>query len=574
MSRWFKLLPLVLACGGTGGDPSLTKDEAREVRGGADLGVDYCADYGWYGDGACDDFCPAADPDCGVESFDGDGPTVCVALRGNGTHIPGHFGSLARIFETYGLLDATAGGSSGSISSFLLESIQMNPHVRCDGCDAAEAGRRAALLVKSIDAYFAVLATTDEATAIQSLARVSGEVRAAGIDALLEEDPMAAVEALDALLSSDELRAFINPEVLVLLRTSPDPIFHARDIVDALGSAGSFSADSPLILLRPGIISFEAVADRVGRVGSFYAAYPPVDDARMRRFLEECSAEAVGRRWAEVAATDLGDTTCGELLTGMIVDFRAAVAGGSFASRADDPVGGTLPALISTSVLEGDAVTAWRTAREQYLAGEVPTLAVSFDDVRFGYWGMEEDLALLDANLTAFDDAKTAKRRLLGEATWREVLSLSPAEPGLARALELPRSTVIGPQVSAGGWSDLAPTLVLRSLGCQKVVYVTRRGPESRFARGVATLLGMDASDDTALYDLGSAQSSFSTSIAEADAVWCTDWDSLPASDPAAIWSDGYNAPVETLDPYFLEGGYPNTATALGQPGCTPGVAP
>lgn len=572
--RFLTVLALLVACSNPGSDEP-TKDEAREVGGGADLGLDYCEDFGWYGDGICDDFCPRTDvDDCGVESIDGEGPTLCVGLRGNGTHIPGHFGSMARIFETYGLVDGVAGGSSGSISSFFIESIEMNPYVQCDECSAHQAGLRAALLVKSIDQYFAVLAMTDEATSIQSLAAVAGAVQAAGIESLLESDPTSAIAELQTVLQSDELRAFINPEVLELLSTSPDPAYHARDIVETLMSFGSFAADDPLILVRPGVISFEVVADRVGRIGSFLAGYDPVDSARMERFLSECSEDAVGRRWAEIAGDSLGDTTCGELLNGMIVDYRDAREAGSFASRVDDMVGGVLPAYISTSVLERDAVDAWRAARDQYLAAQEVTLDVDFADVRFGYWGSDEDLTLLDANARAFSDDKTDRARLLGEATWREVLSFSPAEPGLARALQLPRSTVVGPQVSAGGWSDLAPTLALKNLGCQKVIYVTRRGPESNFARGVAMLLGMSASDDAALYDLGNAQSGYAISVEEADAVWCTDWNVLPASDPAAIWNDGYDAEVESLDPLFLEGSYTNVRTALGQPGCTPGVTP
>ncbi len=571
--RFLSILALfALACSNPGSD-DVSKDEARMVGGGADFGLDYCEDFGWYGDGICDDFCPRVDAaDCGVESIDGDGPTICVGLRGNGTHIPGHFGSMARIYETYGLVDGVAGGSSGSISSFLIESIQMNPYVQCDGCTARQAGQRAALLMKGIDQYFVVLTMTDEATSIQSLAAVAGAVQEAGIESLLESDPTMAVAQLQTVLDSDELRAFINPEVLELLSTSPDPAFHARDIVTTLMSFGSFAADDPLILVRPGVISFEVVADRVGRIGSFLAAYDPVDSTRMERFLNECSEGAVGRRWDEIATDSLGDTSCGELLNGLIVDYREARAAGSFPSRVDDMVGGVVPAYISTSVLERDAVDAWRAARDQYLNAQEVTLDVDFGDVWFGYWGNDDDLTLLDANARNFSDDKSERARLLGEATWREVLSFSPAEPGLARALELPRSTVVGPQVSAGGWSDLAPTLALRNLGCQKVIYVTRRGQESNFARGVATLLGMTEADDNALYNLGNAQSGYSVSVVEADAVWCTDWNTLPASDPAAIWNDGYNAEVESLDELFLDGDYSNVSTALGQPGCTPGI--
>ena len=57
----FTLL-LVAACAEDPG--SLSKDEARRLGGKADV-TDFCADYGWYGDDICDDFCPQPDPDCG-----------------------------------------------------------------------------------------------------------------------------------------------------------------------------------------------------------------------------------------------------------------------------------------------------------------------------------------------------------------------------------------------------------------------------------------------------------------------------------------------------------------------------
>lgn len=44
-------------------DPGITKEQAARMSGKAD-GWDYCAWFGWYGDGECDTFCPEPDPDC------------------------------------------------------------------------------------------------------------------------------------------------------------------------------------------------------------------------------------------------------------------------------------------------------------------------------------------------------------------------------------------------------------------------------------------------------------------------------------------------------------------------------
>ena len=79
----------------------------------------------------CDDIDDAGDDD----------RRVCAAVRGNGQLIFAHFASLARITEHYGPLWGSAGGSSGSITQFLLESVQMNPAVASCGeqpCTRAE----------------------------------------------------------------------------------------------------------------------------------------------------------------------------------------------------------------------------------------------------------------------------------------------------------------------------------------------------------------------------------------------------------------------------------------------------
>ncbi|MBC7371421.1 MAG: hypothetical protein H7326_07650 [Bdellovibrionaceae bacterium] len=77
-------------------------------------------------------------------------------------------------------------------------------------------------------------------------------------------------------------------------------------------------------------------------------------------------------------------------------------------------------------------------------------------------------------------DAKSQKFLSLGESTWAKVLSLSPAEPGLSSSLAISRT-----MRSAGGWSDLHPTLVLKAAGCENIIYVARKGDESPFAQNV-----------------------------------------------------------------------------------------
>ncbi len=499
---------------------------------------------------------------------------LCTAIRGNGQLITAHFASLARIVEHFGMIDGAAGGSSASITVFMTESMQANPNISDCGdrsCDTAERNARAALLLKSFPGYVQHLSTTDEAAAVGQLLPLVAKIKAAGIDSLLDEDAQAGIDALTALLESDDLRDLINPELIGLLQNSPNPEQHARDILEGVQKLGSFAADSDTIFIRPGLLSFPALADKLGRAGDFYAGNGPADQASMQRFMEACASPGRDKSWFEVAALPAGEESCGQLFDSMLGSYRAALAADpdSFASRIDEPVGGKMAALISTSILSGESADSWRQARADYNQAQPYTFTPSFSDVSFGYWGRAKDLEKVAANDQGYQDLKTSKFRDLGQASWREVLSFSPAEPGLARALELDDELV-----SFGGWSDLSPVMALRNIGCENVVYVTRRGEESSFATGVATLLGMSSAEKAELYDLD-ANSSYTVALEETDATWCTDWNNKEATDLLGITLDGYNAPMEATSEYFTRAdpSYDNLSEATGLRGCTPGAA-
>ena len=83
--------------------------------------------------GECDGAkCDAAGDDGDSDAFVQQ--SYCLGIRGNGQLVTAHFASMSRIIEHYCLASGISGGSSGSISSFLLDSIQMNPAVSdCGG---------------------------------------------------------------------------------------------------------------------------------------------------------------------------------------------------------------------------------------------------------------------------------------------------------------------------------------------------------------------------------------------------------------------------------------------------------
>ncbi|MEO1573714.1 MAG: hypothetical protein AAFU65_02005 [Pseudomonadota bacterium] len=491
---------------------------------------------------------------------------VCVGIRGNGPRLWAHYSSIARIVEAFGPVGGAAGGSSGSISVFLAESINANPLLRncANGpCTQGEFAARMALLYKSLEGLQDAGLIADVLAVIDLVAAI----QAGDIQGLLDgDDPLAGVDALIDILSDPDIQSIINPELLSLLLQSPDPVFHANDIINGLAASLSFQVVDALPLVRPGPINFQAFANLVGRLGSFYAGYGPFDEVQTQAFLSSCALPGRGLDWPNVAPLPAGDTTCGALFASLFDTYRDAFDPAADANRIDDPIGQYLPSLVTTSVLEGDAIDAFAAAKASYFAAQPVSLDVDWADVRFGYWGAEADLDTVAANFEGVDDdPKVARFSRLGASPWRDIISVSPAEPGLSRALELPDG-----RVSAGGWSDPVPTQVLNALECERVILVNRRDGIGGFTTGVATQLGATESDLADQYDLADPGSGFSQSLSEADGVWCTDWDAPDTFDIPGLFAQGWNAPLETADRKLLS--FPNAGTNLGIVGCTPGA--
>ncbi len=498
-----------------------------------------------------------------INVFGYDAPT-CVGIRGNGPRLWAHFSSLARVVEEFGLIGGAAGGSSGSISVFVTESVHANPLVTdCDGqvCSEQEAVARMALLFKSVEGLQSA-GLIDDVLAVAQLVEL---IQAGDIEELLASDPLAGVQAFIDILQDPDLQQILNPEILDLLLNSPDPVFHANDIVQGLQLALSFQVTDPLPLVRPGPINFDAFSNIVGRLGNFMAGYGNYDTALGQDFMQSCALPGVGLDWPTVAQLPAPGGTCETLFADFFNGYLAQYDPDALPNRLDDPIGLYLRSLVTTSVLENDAVATFEQARASYLAAQPVVFDTDFADIGFGYWGGQGDLIRVSQTIGQFADAKSDKFRSLGTAAWRDILSVSPAEPGLSRALELPDG-----RVSAGGWSDPVPTQVLVAAGCERVVLINRRDGIGGFTTGVATQLGASQADLDALYDLADPGSGFSTSLSEASGVWCTDWDAPDTFDIAGLAAEGWNAPLETADPDLL--GYENAGTNLGLPGCTPGV--
>lgn len=512
--------------------------------------------------------------------------SLCAAMRGNGHYIITHFASLARILEHYGVVDGMAGGSSGTVSTYVYESMLKNPATRtCGKGDCSDVARatRIALLSKSLQGYIDTVGDGEEAVAVKSLAgtvaKLKADVDARGIGALVTTDAARAASELLTVLEQRDLTSLVNPESLAMLRDTEHLEYNVKEVYESVRTLGAFSVDNNRLFFRPGAIGFDAVADKLGRVGDFYAGYGPADGAGTQAFLDGCADAGRGKPWSEVKDLHVGQTTCGEMFGHLLREYRAKLpaAEGTFRHRVDEEVGAYAPlaTLLSTSVLVGESVSQYEEARRAYLSGAHPQgenipFAPSFEDIKFGYWGSAKTLATVDEARPRNGDAKAAKFHSLGQATWRHVLSLSPAEPGLSRFREIGDGTY-----SAGGWSDLAPVQVLKYMGCKRVVYVQREGDESPFATKIAKHLGMDETAWKEIFDLGNADSGYSRAVAAADAVWCTNWNSFGDLEVDAMARDAYAPPMEVRAASFREGtpAYPKLSDSTGKVGCTPGVS-
>ena len=496
---------------------------------------------------------------------------TCAGIRGNGQRLFAHFGLLARHIEEYGAITCAAGGSSGSITTFALESIWANPAVHdCDGrrCRGRERDARMAFLAKSLTGLVDVGVGRD----IQTISEILDGVTAQDIETLLAgPTPQEGVDALVRILR--DLGPLINTEVFELLATSPDPVFHATDIIDGLQKGLAFQVDDPKVFLRTSVVDFGAFADFIGSYGSFYAGYGPADAAGFDAWLDACARPSLGLTWEQTAVLPGTEgRTCAETFGDLFDTYREAFASGAFPNRVDDPVGRYLPVFAVTGVLTGDAITQWEEARAAWIAAEPIPFEPDFDDIGVGYWGQTRELRRMGRNLDRlFDDLISEQYVPLGPASWREALSASPAEPGFSPAVPLQSGVV-----SVGGWADPLRVTALEALRPRTSITLNRRDGVGGFTADVTRLLGATDDDLAALYSLTEPTSSFNVGLDAADGVWCSDWDAPPASDVNALFLDGYQSPLLTTSRRLRRprNDYPNVFTDLQIVGCTPGLGP
>jgi hypothetical protein len=517
----------------------------------------------------------------------------CLAIRGNGEAMPAHWGAMANAIESFGIPAGVAGGSSASISSFLLESVLLNPLLE----DPLRI-EKAAFLIKSFEGLSTHLAKNpqwkemillldalDKRNRTKSFVELQKVLETKSPETILLE-----ISKLNSAIKEVQGSGVLNgPGIMRLVgsikawRNEPSEknklqlIIRIKEVKQSFEVLGKFDAKNDRYLfVRNGVIHFGALAKLFGRMGDFYSLSGSSKNTikMFHSWMADCSKNSTSKSWSQIVAEN---KRCESSLGQLIDTYFAETKNESY--RIHENIGSVLPAIISTSVVVGSSVDLAKRIKSEFddrLDDSMDAeMSIQRDDVKFGYWGAEGDLRRVQSIIQSFKFPSSrmdkSKRFLsLGETSWLTALSLSPAEPGLSSFLEFERN---GEKLlSFGGWSDLHPIPVLKALGCGKVVYLTRVGGDTLFGQGVAKRIlhledvrweDLDPSNTAAvkknslgtrenqngnwsqMFNLANSRSSFSLSLSLADAVVCTNWDDFDVKKEfRSLILDAYTAPI------------------------------
>lgn len=586
----------------------------------------------------------------------------CAGIRGNGELIPAHWTALARIVENKGLPSVTAGGSSAAVTQFLLDGITRNTMIS-EETELAKEQHSLMLksLVPHIGYLIKVDAKYD--TIMGMVGNITG-IADGGFIGALKNAVKVAKDLKTFFEVLGKYKLLLNPELAVGLKKDfgfykkqIEEGIKVFGSFDAKTDMGIFYRSGLVDFKGLGIL-LGRIADFYAGYGS------EETNEKLEKFLNTCAPDSKGKEWNRILQLNpecgnLFNEAVDSYYTGAIVEVkRVGVSkklGTSFTKREKtifpnkmifEKVGSGLNALPTTSVLVGSGVQKYRDSLDTYLAKKgvgVEDFSVDFEsELAYGYWGKSTTLESVASNLPVLfpNDLKSSKFKPLGQGSWFEVLATSPAEPGLARLQEIPNSELLNSEsiinkkyfykkwfvlptlnaipwhdkenpnrgvvpfredlISAGGWSDLHPTLVLKAANCDDIVYITRQDGESVFGQQIVIRLTgyteeisfwadiaknnrkgwsrlsseEEASPWNKLYNLANPVSSYNKSIGVATAVYCTDWNKFNVfkKEIPELESDAYHAPIFVNDLEFANsysfGGRSEGKSEDGFPGC------
>ncbi|MCX6129472.1 MAG: hypothetical protein NTX25_10475, partial [Proteobacteria bacterium] len=418
-----------------------------------------------------------------------------------------------------------------SITSFFYESMAMNPSIwQCGSqpCTEEDTRERLSLLLKSISGIAPALQGLPEAQALTYFKDLVENLKQ-DISKITSVNPIEVRDQILVILKrAGALRDLINPELTTYLSSNASIPYRIEQVKATISSFGNFEATDEVILNRPGLFNFTKVAQLIGRMGSFYASYPPASQEAWQDFFIQCAGQSRGKLWNELPST------CQSKFTKMMLGFYKEAPG---RNRADDTVGDSVGTYIVTAASnDPSTLERLKASKNGFISGSPKPVGKIFDQVQFAYWGPTADLergAIKAKNPPLNTNPHWQKYLGLRANTWETALRTSPAEPGLANLqyfLDGDKETV-----SFGGWGNLFPSQLLKVVtGCEDVYFITRIG-ETAFDSDMSRLLGIDAAAAKNLYDMRNPESSVRQSIATSDHVICANWDAVPLNGLSAV---------------------------------------
>jgi hypothetical protein len=546
----------------------------------------------------------------------------CAAIRGNGENVAAHWPALARMVEENGMPSAMAGGSSASISMFFLNGIAGNPAVKKER-NSEKRRKKEALLIKSLGEFVSEMGRTEQAVSafalLNELAKSDSDLatkleRAARGAGGLPAEEMARI--------TQKYFPLLSPEIVQGLAAKPR--FFKNELKQSVAVFGKFDAvNDKNLFVRPGLVDFREFAVQLGQIADFYSGNTDEETQQaLETFTNDCAEGAFRKHWEGVA------DSCKKRFREIVSSYLRK---GEFQNKAlFEPIGANIKSIPTTALVKGEAVKRFQDLRKGYFNGErqdYSRFSVDFDtELSFGYWTDEGEKIRQGLKPQAdAGDLKSQKFEPMKPGNWFEVLATSPAEPGLTSIQPIPvntsREQVLAERekpvaqrwqgleyrrdaLSAGGWSDLHPTGVLKASGCKRVAYFTRQDGETVFGQQVFIRLtgaqkkvpfwerirdendkGWQVAGSPAerspwnrLYNNGNPASSFNRAVGAADITYCTNWNRFQTfqGQKAEMEKDAYEAPV------FLKPGTPRSfqVNRPGRPdpslfpGCIPVRAP
>lgn len=555
----------------------------------------------------------------------------CAGVRGNGELALSHWSALSRIVENKGMPSSMAGGSSAAVTLFFMDALSRHQNL-----NEVEQG----LLLKTFVPHLLYLFNEDAnaPTIMRIISNFSG-MGDKGFFGKIKNAFLIAKDAPEFFSMLGEYGPIINPSLAKGLKENFS--FYKTQATEGISVFGEFDAKNDQnIFYRRGLVDFKYLGILFGRMADFYAGYGnEKTNLALTTFLKTCADVSKGKTWNEIVTARPScqkllnssfdryyeyPTKKMEMRVGVKSSVRELRQPRVFPNKMIfEKIGSGLNVFPTTSLIIGSGVERYKNYLKRFESSsgkDNPVFSIDFDsELRYGYWGNEDKLEQIKNNLLELfpNDTKSSKFEALNGGTWFEVLATSPAEPGLSSLLRIPDSSLMSEEAilqkkyfysflkifptltaipwinenhseqsiipfregmfSAGGWSDLHPSLVLRASGCDDIMYVTRQGGESVFGQQIfirltgytdkirfwkdirdRNRLGWDdltieekESPWNRLYNLANPESSYNRSIQEADSVYCTDWDRFNVfkGEISPALDDAYHAPLFLKDP-------------------------